>query len=295
VPVAAGGVTSGVLAVRSPGPLPSDQVHLVEAFASQAPVALERSRLVGEAREAAVQVEAERFRNDLLSAVSHDLRTPLAAIAGASSSLLGREPSAAERDELARTIYDESRRLERLLADILQVTRLESGAVRLEKEWQPLEEAVGAAVSRVEERLGRRQVMVSLPADLPLVPVDGLLLEQVFYNLLENAAKYTPEGSEIALSAWAEPGWVVVEVADRGPGLPAGSEARVFDKFTRLVPGGPSGVGLGLTICRGIVAAHGGTIWAENRPQGGVAFRFRLPLEGTPPAAADEGTAGGES
>jgi two-component system sensor histidine kinase KdpD len=290
VPVAAGGRAFGVLAIRSAAPLSPDQVHLVEAFASQAAVALERSRLAGEAREAVVQVEAERFRNDLLSTVSHDLRTPLAAIAGASSSLLGSELGDAERDELARTIYDESRRLERLLADILQVTRLESGAIRLEKEWQPIEEAVGAAISRVEERLGQREVTVSLPDDLPLVPADGLLLEQVFYNLLDNAAKYTPDDSEITLTAWAEPGWVVVEVADRGPGLPTGSEAKVFDKFTRLVRRGPSGVGLGLTICRGIVAAHGGTIWAENRAQGGVAFRFRLPLEGTPPAPEDEGT-----
>jgi two-component system sensor histidine kinase KdpD len=282
---------SGALAVRSPALLPPDQVHLIEAFASQAAVALERGRLASEAREAAVQVEAERFRSDLLSAVSHDLRTPLAAIVGASSSLLGRELDVAQREEMARTIYDQSRRLERLLADILQVTRLESGAVHLEKEWQPFEEAVGAAISRVEERLEGRQVTVALAPDLSLVPADGLLLEQVLYNLLENAAKYTPQACPITVSAWQEPGFVVAEVADRGPGLPVGSEARVFDKFTRLAGRGPAGVGLGLTICRGIVAAHGGTIWAENRPEGGVAFRFRLPLEGTPPTL--EGKDGG--
>ncbi len=283
VPVAAGGSAVGVLAIRSRIPLAPDQLHLVEAFAGQTAVALERARLAAEAHEATVQVEAERFRNDLLSTVSHDVRTPLAAIAGASSSLLEANLAPGDRAELARTIYDESRRLDRLLADILQVTRLESGAVSLEKEWQPLEEAIGAALSRVEERLGDRDVKVELPDDLPLVPVDGLLLEQVFFNLLENAAKHTAAGTEIAVRAWAEPDWVVAEVADRGPGLPTGSEARVFEKFARLGVSGASGVGLGLTICRGIVSAHGGTIWAENRADGGVAFRFRLPLAGGPP------------
>ncbi|MBI4916771.1 MAG: sensor histidine kinase KdpD [Acidobacteria bacterium] len=292
VPVAAGGGTVAVLAIRAPAPLAADQIHLVEAFAGQIAVALERSRLAAEAHEATLQVEAERFRNDLLSTVSHDVRTPLAAIAGAASSLLEAGVPASARDELVRTIYEESRRLDRLLADILQVTRLESGAVRLEKEWQPLEEAVGAALSRVEERLGGRRVSVDLPVDLPLVPVDGLLLEQVFFNLLENAAKHTPSGSSVSIRAWSEPGFVVAEVADRGPGLPSGSEGKVFDKFARIDGRGVAGVGLGLTICRGIVAAHGGAIWAENRPDGGVAFRFRLPLEGAPPAGLPAGEEG---
>ncbi len=292
VPVAAGGAAVGALAIRTESPLPADQVNLVEAFSGQAAVALERSRLAGLARETEVQVEAERFRNDLLSAVSHDLRTPLAAIVGASSTLLATDFDPAIREELATTICAESHRTERLLADILQITRLESGAVTVEKEWQPLEEAIGAAITRVESSLGGRTVEVALAPDLPLVKVDGLLLEQVFYNLLENAAKYTPEGAAVTVAAWCEPAWVVAEVADRGPGLPAGAETKVFDKFTRFVHHGPSGTGLGLTICRAIVAAHGGTIWAENRPGGGIAFRFRLPREGTPPTVADEGADG---
>jgi len=236
---------------------------------------------------AELQVEAERFRNALLSAVSHDLRTPLAAVTGAASTLLDRNLDRVTHDELARTVAAESARLSRLIGDILQVTRLESGAVRLEKEWQPLEESLGAALSRVEEQLGDRPVAVEISPEPLLVPADGLLLEQLFYNLLENAAKYTPPGSPITVRAWTEPGWALVEVADRGPGLPAGGEQKAFDTFVRLAAGG-RGVGLGLTICRGIVLAHGGTIWAENQPSGGVAFRFRLPIETEPPTIEPE-------
>ena len=167
------------------------------------------------------------------------------------------------------------------------MTRLESGAIKIEKEWQPVEEALGAALSRVEEDLGHRAVLVKLPPGLPMVPADGLLLEQLFYNLLENAAKYTPEGTLVTVRGWAEPGWVVVEVADSGPGLPPGTEERAFERFVQLGDG-VRGVGLGLTICRGIVMAHGGTIWAENLAGGGVAFRFRLPVEGEAPAVEPE-------
>jgi hypothetical protein len=142
-----------------------------------------------------------------------------------------------------------------------------------------LEEALGAALSRVEEELGHRAVLVKLPPDLPMVPADGLLLEQLFHNLLENAAKYTPEGTLVTVSGWAESGWVVVEVADSGPGLPPGTEERASERFVQLGDG-VRGVGLGLTICRGIVMAHGGTILAENLSGGGVAFRFRIPIEG---------------
>lgn len=283
----------GVLGVQSQNAPTGDQMHLLEALTSQAALALERTVLQGAAREAEVQMESERLRNAVLSAVSHDLRTPLAAIAGAASSLLDPGLGAATRDELAGTIVGESDRLNRLIGNILQVTRLESGAATIEKEWQPLEEAVGAALSRAEELMEGRPVSVDLPSDLPLVQVDGLLVEQVFFNLLENAAKYTPPGTPVTVRAWTSPGWVEAEVADLGPGLPAGEEGRVFDKFVRLSRGG-RGVGLGLTISRGIVAAHGGTIWAENRAGGGVAFRFRLPWETPPPGPATESGEEGE-
>jgi two-component system sensor histidine kinase KdpD len=272
----------GVLAVahrETDPPLPPEQLHLLEMFANQAGLALERTGLVAKAEEARVQVEAERLRNSLLSSVSHDLRTPLAAIAGAADMLrAGSDLDDATRAEMTATISHEAERLNRMVANLLQVTRLESGAVRLERELQPIDEALGTALSLLETELADRDVRVDVPSTLPPVPVDGLLLEQVFANLLENACRYTPKGSPIEVSAWYEDPWLVVEVADRGPGVERGEEARVFDKFFRGRSGAP-GTGLGLTICRGIVTAHGGTIWAENRAGGGVAFRFRLPLE----------------
>ena len=163
------------------------------------------------------------------------------------------------------------------------MTRLEAGAIQVHKEWQPLEEVVGAALTHLEDPLRDRPLTTHLPTDLPLVPLDSVLIEQVLINLLDNALKYTPPGSPLSLAAWTTDGAVTIEVADQGPGLPPGEEQRVFDKFYRVQrPGTSSGAGLGLTICRGIIAAHGGHIWAENRSGGGTALRFTLPLAGTP-------------
>ena len=169
----------------------------------------------------------------------------------------------------------------RLVTNLLDMIRLETGALATHKSWQPLEEALGVALLRMEERLARHPVATCLPESLPIVPIDELLVEQVFINLLENAVRYTPPGTEIGISAWREDDAVVVEVADRGPGIPPGEEEAVFAKFYRAGQGG-GGSGLGLTICRGIVAAHGGRIWVESRPAGGAAFRFMLPLDGPP-------------
>lgn len=174
----------------------------------------------------------------------------------------------------------------RLIANLLDMIRVESGALEVQKEWQPLEEVVGVALIRLDVRLRDHPVQVHLPRDLPLVPLDAVLIEQVFVNLLENAVKYTPPGTPIEISAVAEGSVVRVEVVDRGPGLPLGEEARVFDKFYRAAGTvAQGGIGLGLTICRGIITAHGGRIWAENRPGGGAAFRFTLPLSGIPPVS----------
>ncbi|MGH7257580.1 MAG: DUF4118 domain-containing protein [Nitrospiraceae bacterium] len=279
----------GVLGVGSSRPdilVDPEQLHLLETFASQMALALERARLTEETQEARVQTETERMRNAVLSSVSHDLRTPLATITGAASTLMkANEPigSSGQR-ELIKSISDEAGRLDRLLSNLLDMTRLEAGAMQLRKDWYGLDEVAGAAVARVETRLGHRSVKTTFPPDLPLVRVDGVLIEQVLVNLLENAAKYSPPQSPIELTATAKNDALLVEVADRGPGIPPGEERRIFDKFYRLHPQREGGVGLGLTICRGIVESHGGHIWAENRPGGGAVFRFTLALEKEQPA-----------
>lgn len=247
------------------------------------------------ARDRELRVETEQTRNALLSSVSHDLRTPLAVITGTASALLEDKLDRRLRRELTEGIVAEAERLNRLVRNLLDVTRLEAGAIELNKEWQPIEEAVGAALVRVDRLLGTRRIATDVPDDLPLVPYDALLLQQVLVNLLENAAKHTPLGSEIAISAREREGAVELVVADRGPGLPAGDEARVFEKFYRAEQGRGGGVGLGLTICTGIVAAHGGRIWAETRGGGGAAFHLVLPLEGEPPRFAEPPTRGGVS
>jgi two-component system sensor histidine kinase KdpD len=263
-----------------------EQRRLAGALATQLAMALERAELAEETERARVEVEAEQLRSTLLSSVSHDLRTPLAVMKGTASTLVddGEALEPPTRKELAQTLLEETERLERLVRNLLDMTRIESGAVHVRKEWQPVEEVVGGALSRVESRLGQRPVKSRIPADL-LAPFDGVLVEQVLVNLLENAAKYTPEGALIEIDAEREGGEVRITVADHGPGLGAGEEARVFEKFHRArADRSTPGVGLGLAICRAIVTAHGGRIWAENRPDGGAAFTFALPLEGEAPS-----------
>lgn len=242
-----------------------------------------------------LRVTTEERRSSLLSALSHDLRTPLAAITGAATTL--RDESAAidsgQQRELLETICEEADRLERLVRNLLDMTRLESGALVVKRQWMPLEEIVGSALTRLESQLQGRPVRTDLPADLPMISVDAVLLEQVFVNLLENAAKYTPPGSEIEIVARPGDGAVAVEVADRGPGIASGEEARLFEKFFRgrqTSQSGSTGAGLGLAICRGVIGAHGGTIVAANRTGGGAAFRMTLPIVGTPPPAPSEGS-----
>jgi two-component system sensor histidine kinase KdpD len=205
-------------------------------------------------------------------------------ITGAASTLVQGESSIdqATRLDLMKTILEEAERLNRLIRNLLDMTRLDSGTVKVKKEWLALEEVVGAALNRLDARLAEREVRVELPADLPLVPFDAVLIEQALINLLENAAKYSQGQIEVRASAAAAE--VMVEIADRGPGIEPGQEDRVFEKFHRAVrEGGPSGVGLGLAICRAIVAAHGGRIWVQNRDGGGASFRFALPIQGEPP------------
>ncbi|HET7541262.1 MAG TPA: DUF4118 domain-containing protein [Polyangiaceae bacterium] len=256
------------------------------AFASQIASAIERADFADEARLAQLRMETEQMRSSLLSSVSHDLRTPLAVVTGAASSLLEDQIDGATRRELTETILQEAQRLNRLVRNLLDMTRLEAGAVRINKEWQPLEEVVGAALNRLDESLAGRAVHADLPPDLPLVPLDAVLVQQLLVNLLENALKYTPAGSPIEIRARAQPESVEIVVADRGPGIPPGEERRVFDKFYRLSGGEGGGVGLGLAICKGIVMAHGGQIFAANRAGGGAEFHVILPVTGEPPSSA---------
>lgn len=248
-------------------------------------------RQAGMAAEARLHVETERLRNSLLSAISHELRTPLAAIIGVSSSLAAEdarlEPAA--RRALGRDILDASRRMHELMNKILEMARLQSGKIGLKVEWYPLEELIGSVLARLKERLQGHPVSVELPKEAPWIGADGSLIEQVLANLIENAVKYTPAGTRITIRAWHETDALAVEVMDRGPGLPAGTEERVFEKFYQARPeGAGGGVGLGLAICRAIVEAHGGAIRASSRPGGGASFVFRLPVKGTPPAIESE-------
>ena len=279
----------GVLGVRPPDGHAfdaPDQLHQLETFSNQTALAIERAQLADEAQDAQVRIETERLRSSLLSSVSHDLRTPLATITGAASTILesGSQLDAQARQELLESVREEAERLNRLVQNLLEMTRLESGALQLHREWHPLEEVIGAALSRLGKKLSGRRVHTSVPSDLPLVPIDDVLVEQVLVNLLDNAIKYTPAESPIRIMATSTDEAVTVEIADHGPGLPRGEEDRIFEKFYRAQPDRGRGSGLGLAICQGIVKAHGGRIWAQNLPEGGVAFLFTLPRVGTPPA-----------
>jgi len=234
--------------------------------------------------EAELEVQKERTRNSLLSAVSHDLKTPLASIYGAATSLLeeGERLDPEERRELAQSISGEAERLNRVLTNLLEMTRLESGR-QVVRDWYPLEEILGAALTRLERPLAGRSVSTDIPSDLPLVWVDDVLLEQVFINLLENAVKYTPAGSAIRVNARALATHVEVAVEDNGSGFAQGDEQRVFDKFFRGHVEGVRGVGLGLAICKAIVELHNGSISAGNVASGGAVIRFTIPIVAVPP------------
>ncbi len=259
----------------------TEQVHLLETFANQTAMAMERVILAQEAQRERLSAEKQSLRNVFLSSVSHDLRTPLATISGAADTLLRKGEHLAEgkREELARTIHGEAERLNHIVRNVLNMTRLESGAIRVNKDWQSLEEITGVVIERLSERLKDHPLSLMIPDNLPLIPFDPLLVEQVLTNLLENALQHTPPGTPVEFVARMQKAGVLIEIADRGPGIPSGLEERIFEKFTRgKLPGG--GVGLGLSICRVIVEAHGGRIWAENRSGGGAVFRFTLPIEG---------------
>lgn len=278
----------GVLAVLPSNPrrvLLPEQRHLLETFASQIGLALERARLAEGAETTRVAAERESVRNTLLASISHDLRTPLSVIAGAGSALVesGRALDEATRTELARSIESKAREMSNLVSNVLDLTRLESGKLELRLEWQTLDDLIGAALHAKQDLLKHYPVEVDLPPDLPPVHADASLVVQVLSNLLDNIVKYTPSGTAVHLSAAVDGRLVRVFVDDEGPGLPLGDPSRLFDKFQRGTDEGVIvGVGLGLAICRAIVRAHGGEIEAGRRPGGGARFEFTLPIASEP-------------
>ncbi|OGR30414.1 MAG: hypothetical protein A2139_02985 [Desulfobacca sp. RBG_16_60_12] len=278
----------GVLRLETTQPeriIEAGSLRLLEALATQLTLAIERENLSRQAQVARFQIEAEQMRNALLSSVSHDLRTPLTVIAGSASSLLEGEKNldAGTKHELTQGIYEEAKRLDRLVHNLLEMSRLQSGEVKINMEWYVLEEVIGCALAQLDSQLQDHPVSISLPADLPLLQIDALLLERVMINLLENAMKYTPPGTPVEISGRLNDNELLMTITDQGPGLPVGQEERIFEKFYQVTPGSARGAGLGLTICRSIIEAHGGHIWAANRPEGGARFSFTIPLvEGAP-------------
>lgn len=269
-----------------------DQRRLLEALAGQATVAIERARLVREMEQARLLTETERLRDALLSTISHDLRTPLVSIIGAVSSLLtyGATYEESARRDLLMTIQEEAERLNRFVGNLLDMMRLESGAIELKREWVEIGDVIGTALSRLTRLLGQHRLSVEVEPDLPMLRLDFVLVEHVLVNLLENAAKYSPPQTTIRVSARQVGQAIALEVADEGIGIPPGEMERIFDKFYRVQRGDRqgAGTGLGLSICRGLIATHAGHITARGAANGkGTVFTVTLPLEKEPPAIAE--------
>jgi two-component system sensor histidine kinase KdpD len=278
--------TRGVLAIepRDTRALGPEQRRLLDTCASLLAISLERIHYIDVAQQSTLQMESERLRNSLLSTISHDLRTPLAALVGMADTMaLTDPPPTPQQREIVDSVRQSALRMNALVNNLLDMARLEAGSVQLNRQWQPLEEVVGSALAACAPTLQGRAVRVDLADDLPLLHLDAVLIERVLGNLLENAAKYTPSGSAVEVSARAVSDSVVLTVDDHGPGLPRGKEEAIFQKFERgSKESATPGVGLGLAICRAIVGAHGGTIHAETRSSGGARFTVRLP-RGEPP------------
>jgi len=294
IPLRAPMRTRGVLAIRAGNRrllmIPEQRRHL-DTFAALVAIALERVHYVEVAQQALINMESERLRNSLLAALSHDLRTPLAALVGLAESLELTKPElGGVQLDTARAIAEQARRMSSLVNNLLDMARIQSGQVKLRREWQSVEEVVGSALKSAQPALEKHRVEVNLPRDLPLVEFDATLIERVLYNLLDNAGKYTPSGTVIQIAAEASRGQLLVIVSDNGPGVPEGQREAIFEKFTRgSRESATPGVGLGLAISRAIVEAHRGKIWVEENPGGGARFCLTLPL-GTPPQPAGEAT-----
>jgi two-component system sensor histidine kinase KdpD len=296
VPLSTPDCVAGVMAIQpsqSNAQFSIDERQLLETYATQIAFAIERNSLSERSQRAELESETEKLRSSLLSAVSHDLRTPLAAIAGAASSLdanINKDSIDQANHELLETIVDESQRLTRLVENLLHMTRLSSGSVQINRQWQPVEEAIGSALHRLDHVLAGREVNVQIEGNMPLIHADDILLETILVNLIDNALKYSPHHSPIEIQSEPVSGGIAIQVADRGCGILPGDEKKIFEKFHRGSGRNSDrrGTGLGLAICDAIVRAHRGTISANNRTGGGTIVRFTIPNETTPPQIASE-------
>ena len=288
IPLRAPMRTRGILVIDAPSSTrlkSPEQRRLLDTFARLLAISLERIHYVSVAQSSTVQIESERLRNSLLSAISHDLRTPLTALVGLTDALeMLAAPLTPEQKEIAVLLREKALKMSSQVSNLLDMARLQSGTVQLNKQWFLIEEAIGAAIKAVESASEGRHVTVTLPPDLPLLNFDAVLIERVFINLLENAYKYTPKNSSVSIGASVvSPQSFEIWVQDNGPGLPRGKEEDIFRKFERgNKEGAISGVGLGLTICRAIIEAHGGKITGKTMEGGGARFTFSLP-RGNPP------------
>ncbi|MEO5362264.1 MAG: DUF4118 domain-containing protein [Magnetococcus sp. DMHC-8] len=271
----------GVLALRITTPVPhqTGRSFFLEAFAHQASLAMDRARLSEAAKAAAIRAKAEELRGTLLSMASHDLRTPLAAIMGAGTTLLddGETLNGAQRQEMLEAICTEATRMERLITNLLDMVRLESGECHLRREWIPFEELAGSAMDRLEDRLQGRKITVQTCESIPMVHVDPVFFVQVLVNLLDNALKYTPEGTPVVWTVTATEAQLAIRLSDQGPGIPPALAQHVFEKFVRGGRVDVPGSGLGLAICQGVVQIHDGTIQVLTNEWGGADFLILLP------------------
>jgi two-component system sensor histidine kinase KdpD len=278
----------GVLIVQTENRAPllvAEQRQFLEIFAHQIAVALEREQLRQQVQDSAFAAQDERLRSFLLSAISHDLRGPLAIMSGCVGNLLQGEsqlPDGSQR-QMVDLINEASTRMAHIVNNIMDMTRLEAGPVRINLEWYPFEEILGAVLLRLKQQIGNRTVSIDIPRDLPMLHVDGMLFETVLINILENAAKYTPPDARIDVAACVAKDMLQVSISDDGPGVLRGTEELIFEKFYRFrSEGAVAGTGLGLAICKAIIEAHSGRIWAKNRPDGGAVFSLRVPIGPTP-------------
>ncbi|MCX6072052.1 MAG: ATP-binding protein, partial [Chloroflexi bacterium] len=288
MPLLAHGKCLGVLAVRQPSGarMGLEQETLLDMFAGQIAVAMDRELLDAAAQHSAVVAESERLYRTLLNSVSHELRTPIAAIAGAASGLS--DPRADPQSLLlVNEIRAAADRLNLLVENLLDMTRLESGLLKIRRDWIDVPDVVSMAVRQTTDLLARHRLTVDLAPDLPLLRADFVLLQQALANLLHNAAMHTPPGTRVLVRAHRDGANLLLVVEDSGPGLPKEDPERVFEKFYRAPGAASGGTGLGLSIVRGLVEAHGGTVHAENKPEGGARFSIRLPLD-TPPPVLEE-------